>query len=366
MALRRTPFFHAHQRAGAKLVDFAGWEMPVSYQGTIAEHRQVRESVGLFDVSHMGEIRVSGPQALACLQHLVSNDVSTVPVGQSQYAALMNPDGGIVDDLFLYRLAKEDWLVCVNASNRDKDLAYMQANNPHSASIVDEGDSWAQVAIQGRNGPKVVQMLADQPVINMERGAILKASFAGVQGCLLARTGYTGEDGFEVFIPADQAAPTWERIMGAGAQWDIVPVGLAARDTLRLEARNVLYGNDIDDTTSPLEAGLGWVTKLGKGEFLGREALAQQKAQGLPFRLVGLVVDKRIARQGNIILNAAGAAVGHVTSGTRSPSLGTNIALGYVKAEKGNAKPGNVLTVDVRGKLASATVVKGPFYERPY
>ena len=366
MALRRTPFFHAHERSGAKLVDFAGWEMPVSYQGTMAEHRQVRESVGLFDVSHMGEIRVAGPNALACLQYLVSNDVSTVPVGQSQYAALMNRDGGIVDDLFLYRLAKEDWLVCVNAANRDKDLAYMEANNPHNATIVDEGDAWAQLAIQGRNGPKVVQMLADRSVINMERGAIVKASFAGVQGCLLARTGYTGEDGFEVFIPAADAAPTWERIMGAGAQWGIVPVGLAARDTLRLEARNVLYGNDIDDTTSPLEAGLGWVTKLGKGDFLGRDALVLQKEQGLPFRLVGLVVDKRIARQGNIILNAAGDAVGHVTSGTRSPSLGTNIALGYVKAEKGNAKTGNVLTVDVRGKQASATVVKGPFYEKPY
>ena len=366
MALRRTPFFHAHERSGAKLVDFAGWEMPVSYQGTIAEHRQVRESVGLFDVSHMGEIRVGGPQALACLQLLVSNDVSTVEIGQSQYAALMNRDGGIVDDLFLYRLAKEDWLVCVNASNRDKDLAYMQANNPHGATIVDEGDAWAQVAIQGRDGPKVVQMLSDRPVLDMERGAIRKASFAGVAHCLLARTGYTGEDGFEVFIPAGDAAPTWDRIIGAGKEWNIVPVGLAARDTLRLEARNVLYGNDIDDTTSPLEAGLGWITKLGKGEFLGREALMLQKEQGLPFRLVGLVVDKRIARQGNIILNAAGDAVGHITSGTRSPSLGTNIALGYVKAEKGNAKPGNVLTVDIRGKQASATVVKGPFYEKPY
>ncbi len=366
MALRRTPFFHAHERAGARLVDFAGWEMPVSYQGTIAEHRQVRESVGLFDVSHMGEIRVAGPGALACLQHLVSNDVSCVAIGQSQYAALMNRGGGIVDDVFLYRLAEEDWLVCVNASNRDKDLAYMQANNPHSATIEDQGDAWAQLAIQGRNGPKVVQLLSDRPVLEMDRGSICKATFAGVEGCLLARTGYTGEDGFEVFIPAAHAAPTWERIMGAGEQWGIVPVGLAARDTLRLEARNVLYGNDIDDTTSPLEAGLGWVTKLGKGDFLGREALVLQKENGLPVRLVGLVVDKRIARQGNILLNAAGDAVGHITSGTRSPSLGTNIALGYVKAEKGNAKPGNVLTVDVRGKLASATVVKGPFYSRPY
>lgn len=366
MALRRTPFYAAHERAGAKLVDFAGWEMPVSYQGTLAEHRQVRESVGLFDVSHMGEIRVGGPQALACLQHLVSNDVSTIAVGQSQYAALMNRDGGIVDDLFIYRLAERDYLVCVNASNRDKDLAFMQANNPHQATIVDEGDAWAQVAIQGRNGPKVVQMLADRPVIDMGRGEIRKAAFAGVQNCLLARTGYTGEDGFEVFIPAQDAAPTWERILGAGAQWDIVPVGLAARDTLRLEARNVLYGNDIDDTTSPLEAGLGWITKVNKGDFLGRDALMLQKEQGLPFRLVGLVVDKRIARKGSLILNAAGDAVGHVTSGTRSPSLGTNIALGYVKAEKDNAKPGNVLTLDIRGKQTTATVVKGPFYSRPY
>ncbi|MED5374522.1 MAG: glycine cleavage system aminomethyltransferase GcvT [Myxococcota bacterium] len=366
MSLRRTPFFEEHQAAGAKLVDFAGWEMPVSYAGTLAEHKQVRESVGLFDVSHMGEIRVAGPHALDALQHLVSNDVSKVAVGQSQYAALMNADGGIVDDLFLYRLAPQDWLVCVNASNREKDFAYIQENNPFGATLVDEGDAWAQVAIQGRNGPKVVQLLMDRPVLDMERGAIRQGTFAGVHGCLVARTGYTGEDGFEIFIPAPDAAPTWQRILGVGKEFGIVPVGLGARDTLRLEVRNVLYGNDIDDGTSPLEAGLGWITRLDKGDFIGREALVKQKEEGVPFRLVGLVVDKRIARQGCTLLNTDGDPVGRVTSGTRSPSLGTNIALGYVKAEKGNAKPGNTLLVDIRGKQAQATVVKGPFYSRPY
>ena len=360
--MQETVFHDQHVAAGAKMVDFGGWHMPVSYSGTLKEHAATRQDVGLFDVSHMGELRVKGPNALAALQHLVSNDVAPLPVGQSLYAALMRPDGGIVDDLFVYRLAEQDYLVCINAGNRDKDWAYFQANNPHGAELVNESDVWAQVAIQGRNGPKVTQALTSVPVMDMARGAIVEGDFAGVDGCLLARTGYTGEDGFEVFIPHDRAEPTWQRILDQG----VTPVGLGARDTLRLEARNVLYGNDITDTTSPLEAGLGWITKLGKGEFLGREALVEQKEQGLPRRLVGLVVDKRIARSHCPIQNLEWAVIGEVTSGTRSPTLGTNIALGYVKAERGNARPGNVVQVDIRGRITTATVVKGPFWKRDY
>ena len=358
--MKRTAFHPCHAQAGARLIDFGGWEMPVQYQGTLAEHAVVRTSVGLFDVSHMGELRVRGPAALACLQHLVSNDVSTVAVGSSQYACLMNPRGGIVDDLFVYRLADQDYLVCVNASNQEKDFAWFVENNPHGAELQDQGPQWAQVAVQGPKGVDTVQALASQPVSELPRGAIVAGDFAGISGCLLARTGYTGEDGFEVFLPSERATPAWDAILEAGEGFGIAPIGLGARDTLRLEARNVLYGNDINDDTSPLEAGLGWVTRLDKGDFIGREALLRQQAEGLPRRLVGLVVEKRIAR-GHAAIKRGGATIGEVTSGNRSPSTGKNIALGYVKAERGNARPGTALQVDVRGKLADAVVVKGSF-----
>ena len=360
--MKKTVFNELHIASGAKMVDFGGWHMPVSYSGTLAEHKAVREDVGLFDVSHMGELRVKGPNALAALQHLVSNDVAPLGVGQSLYAALMHPHGGIVDDLFVYRLRDDDYLVCINAGNRDKDFQYFVDNNPHDADITNISDDWAQVAIQGRRGPALTQSLTSVPVIDLPRGAIRYGDFAGVEGCMLARTGYTGEDGFEIFIPTGDAAPTWQRIVDAGA----LPIGLGARDTLRLEARNVLYGNDIDDETSPLEAGLGWITKLGKGDFLGRDALVAQKEAGLPRRLVGLVVDKRIPRPHCPILNEAGEIIGEVTSGSRSPTVGNNIALGYVRAEKGNARPGNRVVVDIRGRQATATVVKGPFWKRDY
>jgi aminomethyltransferase len=365
MDLLTTPFHAQHVACGGRMVDFAGWHMPVSYAGTLAEHACVRSSVGLFDVSHMGELRVTGPHALAALQHLVCNDVSTIPVGQSQYAALMNERGGIVDDLFIYRLGEQDYLVCINASNRDKDHAWFVDHNPHGAEIVNQSDDWAQVAVQGRRGRALVDALTDIDAMALERGAIAAGTFAGVSGCLLARTGYTGEDGFEVFLPAATAEPAWQTILQAGAEDDIQPIGLGARDTLRLEARNVLYGNDIDDDTSPLEAGLGWITSLGK-PFVGRDVLLAQKEQGLTRRLVGLVVDKRIARPHTPILNMDGEVIGEVTSGSRSPTLGTNIALGYVKAERGNARPGNRLQVDIRGKVASATVAKGPFWRKDY
>ncbi len=365
MVMKKTVFNAQHLSCGARMVDFGGWHMPVSYAGTLAEHAAVREDVGLFDVSHMGELRVRGPESLAALQHVLSNDVAPLSVGQSLYAALMHHSGGIVDDVFVYRLGLHDYLVCVNASNRDKDFAYLSANNPHRAEITNESDAWAQLAIQGRRACELTRSLTAAPIAETERGAIVSGDFAGVEGCWLARTGYTGEDGFEIFMPLERpeaVAATWQRVLDAGA----APIGLGARDTLRLEARNVLYGNDIDDDTSPLEAGLGWITKLAKGEFLGRGALLRQKEQGVAHRLVGLVVDKRIARPHCQIESEAGELIGEVTSGSRSPTLGTNIALGYVKAEKGNARPGNRVVVDVRGRKATATVVKGPFWKRDY
>ena len=365
MSLLRTPFFERHVAAGARLIDFGGWEMPVLYSGISAEHQAVRRAVGLFDVSHMGEVRVRGPQALAALEHLVCNRVADVAIGSSQYAALMNDTGGIVDDLFIYRLGEEDYLVCVNASNRAKDFAWMVAHNPFGADFVDEGDQWAQIAVQGRHGPAVVQALTDVSVLGAARGSITPGAFAGVAGCLMARTGYTGEDGFEVFIPAKEAPQVWDRVVAAGAPFGLLPIGLGARDTLRLEARNVLYGNDISDDTSPYEAGLNWIVRLDKGEFIGREPLAAHK-ESPPRRLIGLTVEGRIPRAHQPILNLDGEVVGEVTSGTRSPSSNANIALGYVKAERGNAKPGNRLQVDVRGSVVAATVVKGAFFNRDY
>lgn len=362
--LRRTPLFSAHVDGGARLVDFGGWEMPVQYTSMMAEHRQVRSAVGLFDVSHMGEVRLRGAQALAAARHLVTNALD-IADGQAQYTAMCNERGGIVDDLIVYRMAEDDVLICVNAANRQKDFDWIVAHNPfpESVSVTDEGDEWAQIAVQG---PKAVATLAPLTAVDLDTLRYYwhaPGSVAGVSGCIIARTGYTGEDGFEVFVPAAHARTVWDALLEAGADFGCAPIGLAARDTLRLEARMCLYGNDITDDTSPLEAGLGWVTKLSKPAFVGRDALLAQKAAGIPRRLVGLVVEKRIARHGHTIL-ADGEPVGVITSGTRSPTRGDNIALGYVRAGSGLARPGTRLQVDVRGRIAEAVVHKGPFYRR--
>ncbi len=364
MTLRRTPFFASHMAAGARLIDFGGWEMPIQYAGILAEHQGVRSSAGLFDVSHMGEVRVQGAGAVAALNQLLCNDVRKVSIGQSQYSAILNDSGGFVDDVFVYRLGEEDLLVCVNASNQEKDFQWLLERNPFpgEAEVRNESEDWAQIAVQGRAAAGIVDALTDCAATEMERGAILPGSFAGVEGCLLARTGYTGEDGFEIFLPAQEASPAWDRVMSAGGE-QLVPVGLGARDTLRLEVGNVLYGNDIDGTTTPLEAGLRWITAMDKPDFIGRSALLKQKEEGITRRLVGLEVEKRIGRPHQPIHNSV-QQVGELTSGTRSPTLGTNIALGYVA--RGNGRPGTRLQVDVRGRMADATVVRTPFYKRDY
>jgi aminomethyltransferase len=361
---RRTPLFAAHEAAGARLIDFGGWHMPVQYEGTLAEHRLVRTGVGLFDVSHMGEVRVRGPRALEAVRHLVTNSVELVD-GQAQYSPMCNEQGGIVDDLIVYRIAEDDVLVCVNASNRDKDFAWMQAHNPCGADAVftDEGDRWGQIAIQGRHAPAILGRLTKAPVGALAYYHHCAATVAGIEGCIVARTGYTGEDGYEVFVPAAKARELWDALMHEGTPEGIAPIGLGARDTLRLEARMCLYGNDIDDTTSPWEARLGWAVKMKKDDFVGKAALAAQRRSGVPRALVGLVVDKRIARHGHAVL-IDGEPRGVVTSGSRSPSRGDNIALAYVP--RGTGKPGTVHQVDVRGRIATATVVAGPFYKRDY
>ncbi len=363
MHLRHTPFFANHQAAAGRIIDFGGWALPVQYTGIIEEHRRVRSTVGVFDVSHMGEVWIRGPGAHAAVQHLVTNDVDIAP-GRAQYTAMCQPDGGIVDDLIVYRLGPQEFLICVNASNREKDFQWMVANNPtpDTATVVDESDDWAQVAIQGPDGPATVQALTGTDVSALPSFGTCRATIAGVEGCIVARTGYTGEDGFEVFLPAEGAAQFWPAVMDAGAAHDIQPIGLGARDTLRLEMKYCLYGNDIDETTTPLEAGLGWVTKLAKPDFIGRDTLLAQKEAGVTRRLVCLEVEKRIARPHCTILSE-GQPVGEVTSGTKSPSLEKNIAMGYVPRRL--ARPGTQVQVDIRGRTAEAVVVKPPFYTRP-
>ena len=346
------------------MVPFAGFEMPIQYSGIRAEHEATRTAVGLFDVSHMGEIRVRGPKAEDALQWLCSNAIRRIQVGQAQYNALCNERGGIVDDVFVYKLAADDFLVCVNAANRAKDWAWMTTHDTHGADWSDEGDDWAQLAIQGPRGFAVTQALCPADLSGLRKNRFVEAEFAGVPGCVVARTGYTGEDGFEVFLPVAHEATgaAWQAVLEAGAAHGIQPVGLGARDTLRLEVRNALYGQELTDDTSPIQAGLGWITKLAKpGGFVGSEAIAARKHTDTQV-LVGLEITKRIARTGHDVLHD-GAVVGQVTSGTRSPSLGRSIALAYVP--RALSEPGTELQVDVRGKTDTAVVVDGPFY-RPH
>lgn len=360
MELRRTPFYGHHVQAGARMVPFAGFEMPVQYGGLIGEHLQVRSGVGLFDVSHMGEVRYRGPKAADALSWLLTNAIKRIPVGGAQYNAMCNERGGVVDDVFVYRLGEDDYLVCVNAANRDKDFAWMLANNPHGADIEDQGDQWAQVAIQGPRGVDVAAALSSVDVRVMERHQCVFGAFGGVDGCLIARTGYTGEDGFEVFIPADRSEALWPAILEAGRPWGILPIGLGARDTLRLEAGNCLYGHELDDDTTPLQAGLGWITKLAKpGGFVGSKAIEARRETDRT-RLVRLVMQgKRIPREEMPVLHD-GAVVGRVTSGTRGPSVDGGIALAYV--DDSFTEPGTTLTIDVRGRHETAIVVRGPSF----
>lgn len=364
MSLRRTPFFAHHKAANARLIDFGGWELPVQYTGILQEHATVRSAVGLFDVSHMGEVFVRGPKALEAVRHLVTNDVN-IPIGRAQYSPMCHPHGGIVDDLIVYRMSEVEILICVNAANRDKDFQWMVANNPFPGEVefVDEGEAWAQVAVQGRHAAATLQRLTSADLSAVPYYGHTTGTVAGVDGCILARTGYTGEDGFEVFLPKDGADQLWPAILEAGASFGIAPIGLGARDTLRLEARMCLYGNDIDDETTPLEAQLGWAVKLSKPDFIGKAALVAQREAGLKRRLVGLKVADKIARHGNPVV-IDGAPAGVVTSGTRSPTTNENIALAYVPTS--HAAPGSVVGVDVRGKAAEAVVVKGNFFARDY
>jgi aminomethyltransferase len=359
LSLKRTPLYELHREAGAKFVDFGGWDMPVQYAGILQEHRAVRTSVGLFDVSHMGEIEIRGPRALAVVQRLTTNDASQLAVSQVQYSTLCYPHGGIVDDLTVYRLGPEHFLFCVNAANIDKDLAWITEQAAGDADIANSSAQIAQLALQGRQAQATLQPICDIALDDVRYYWSAPGRVRGIEA-LISRTGYTGEDGFELYCSAADGPALWHRLMEAGAPYQIKPIGLGARDTLRLEMGYALYGNDITADTTPLQAGLGWVVKLGKGDFVGHAALAKERGEGIKRRLVGLeMIDRGVARAHYPIL-ASGQVVGEVTSGTMSPSLHKSVGLGYVRTEY--AKVGTAVQVDIRGKPAQARVAATPFY----
>ena len=356
--MRRTPLYECHVAAGGRFVEFGGWEMPVRYQKTIQEeHEAVRTAAGLFDVSHMGEIEIAGEDAVGALNRLVTNDLEAVADGQACYTAMCYPHGGIVDDLVVYRYCRESVLICCNASNREKDFAWI-LENLEGAMAIDRGDEFSQLALQGPKAAEILQKVTETDLSGIKRYWFADGSVAGVPA-LISRTGYTGEDGFELYVPAEQGPQVWNALFAAG-DGVLSPVGLGARDTLRLEMKYALYGNDIDETTSPLEAGLGWITKLDAGDFIGRDVLQEQKETGVSRRLVAFKMDGRaIARHDYPVLDEAGETIGYVTSGTRSPTLGENIGLAYVPM--GQHKIGMSIRIQVRKKVETATIVKPPF-----
>jgi len=357
-SLKRTPLFAAHVKAGARMVPFGGWEMPVQYSGIVEEHRTVRAAVGCFDVSHMGEFEVEGPGALPALQQLTTNDVAALEVGHIQYSLLCHAHGGIVDDLTVYRLAADRYMVTVNAGNIAKDWTHVTAHGP-GARWRDVSDATGLIAVQGPKAEALVGRLADLDVTRIGYYRFAQGKIAGVV-TLVSRTGYTGEDGFELYAAAADTERLWTALLDAGRADGVAPIGLGARDTLRLEMRYALYGNDIDDTTNPLEAGLGWIVKPAKGEFLGREAIERVRAAGPARKLVGLEMTERaVARHGYPVVKD-GAPTGVVTSGSYGPSVDRYIALAYVGSA--HAAVGTELGVEIRGQVKSARVVKTPFH----
>ena len=360
--MKDTALSAIHAALGAKMVPFAGYNMPVSYQGINIEHQTVREKVGVFDVSHMGEFFVTGPNALSLIQRVCSNDASKLEDGEAQYSCFPNQDGGVVDDLIVYRITAEKWLLVVNASNIDKDWAWINAHNTMEASLENSSDHYSLLAIQGPKAIQAMQSLTQENLSAIKFYTFKINTFAGVENVIISATGYTGSGGFEIYCKNTQVAKIWTKVLEAGADWGIQPIGLAARDTLRLEMGYCLYGNDIDDTTSPLEAGLGWITKFNK-DFINSESLKKQKEIGVSKTLVGFELSQRgIPRQGYAIVDAQGNSIGRVTSGTMSPSMGKGIGLGYVPMAL--KEVGSQIHIQIRNKIVPAMVVKLPFYKK--
>jgi aminomethyltransferase len=356
-ALKRTPLHAAHVAAGARMVPFGGWDMPVQYRGILEEHRATRTAAGIFDVSHMGEFEVEGPEALAAVQTLTTNDAAALAVGQVQYSLLCRPEGGIVDDLTVYRLDADRFMITVNAGNIDKDWAWV-AEHGRGGRWKNISAETALIAVQGPRAEGLVARLAEGDVTSIRYYRFARGRVAGA-AALISRTGYTGEDGFELYVGASDAGRLWSALLAEGARDGAVPVGLGARDTLRLEMAYALHGNDIDETTNPLEAGLGWVVKPGKGEFIGRDALERVRAAGPARKLVGLrMAERAVPRHGYPVVKD-GAAIGTITSGSYGPSVDAYVALAYVAIA--HASPGTELGVEIRGQVKSARVVRTPF-----
>lgn len=357
--LKKTPLCDEHIKLGARMVDFAGWYMPVHYAGLREEHINVRTNVGLFDVSHMGEIRFKGPKALSSLEWLTTNDVAKLSDGDAQYSLLPNERGGLVDDIIVYCIKRDaDYMVCVNASNKDKDFAWMTQNNL-GAGIADESAEWAQIAVQGPNALSLVDKVLGNDASSMKPFTFKSGKFNG-ETVVTATTGYTGEKGCEIFVKVEVATRLWQILLEEGKQFGIQPAGLGARDTLRTEKKYSLYGHEINDLTNPYAAGLGWVIKPDKKTFLGRGPMLEQKNEGFNKLLVGFkMLDKGIPRQGYELFDEKDLPIGIVTSGTVSPSLNEAIGIAYITRE--NAKEGSQFFVDIRGRKAGARVCKTPF-----
>ena len=360
--MKRTPLYEFHKKAHAKMVEFSGWEMPLSYVGVLEEHRAVRNAVGLFDISHMGRVWVEGEDSLPFLQRVATNDVGRLTAGRAHYSLLLKEDGGILDDIFVYCMEGTRYLLCVNASNTEKNVAWLKRQTEgFQVSVSDRTAETGLIALQGPRAEAVLKRVAPVDLSSMKLHSFVEGEVAGTT-VLLARTGYTGEPGYELFLEAPDVAGLWEALFEAGRPEGIQPVGLGARDTLRLEMGYCLYGHEIDEGTTPLEAGLQWVTPLEKGDFIGREALVEKQSNGIQRKLVGFeLIQRGIPRQGYLLFSE-GREVGVVTSGNHSPSLGKGIGMGYVSSSF--AEVGGEILVDIRGKAIPAEIVKRPFYRR--
>ncbi len=360
--MKNTALTQTHIELKAKMVPFAGYNMPVSYEGVTVEHATVRKALGVFDVSHMGEFLIEGPNALNLIQKVSSNDATKLTIGKAQYSYLPNETGGIVDDLIIYKIKEETYLLVVNASNIEKDWQHISKYNADiGAEMKDISEAYSLLAIQGPKAVEAMQSLSSHDLAAIKFYNFIVGDFAGIDHVIISATGYTGSGGFEIYCKNTEVQQVWDKVLEAGASLGIKPIGLAARDTLRLEMGYCLYGNDIDDTTSPLEAGLGWVTKFTK-DFVNSNALAQQKEAGVNQKLVGFEMDqKAIPRNGYAIVDGNQDTIGRVTSGTMSPSLGKGIGLGYVPLAM--TKPGDQIHIQIRKKTIPATVVKLPFYK---
>lgn len=362
--LKRTPLYEAHKRLGGKLVGFAGWELPVQFSGIIAEHNAVRQAAGIFDVSHMGEIFVTGPEAEAALNFLTCNDVRALYDGRAQYSAITNEKGGVVDDIIVYRFSREKYLLCVNASNISRDFDWLVKHNRFNAKFENKSQEYGQIAVQGPKAAGIVAKLLGRPeILDVKYYHFAESEFAGVP-LILARTGYTGEDGFEIFCPAAETEKIWSGLIEVGEPEGLKPCGLGARDSLRLEAAFPLHGHELSEDVSAIESGLGWVVKTDKGDFIGREALIAQRENGSPRSLIGFfVTDPGIVREKEKVFSADGREIGITTSGTKTPTI--NRALGLALVASNEAKVGANICVEVRGRKLNCEIVKRPFYKRP-